>query len=120
MLHFVQALDLIHDQLRIAVHAQPLDPAGRGVIERRDQRVIFGDVVRGAANIFSKRFVRRPVRTPHHHAVRRRAGIPARRAVNICRVRAFGRAEGVSGSSNNFPDDLCVGLIIDSIVHSRC
>src|SRR4029077_7144287 len=89
MLHFVQALDLVDDQLRIAVDAQPFDPAGRGVIERRDQRVIFGDVVGRAANIFSEGFVRCPIGAPQDYSVGCRTGIPARRAIYVCGIRAF-------------------------------
>ena len=51
-LHFVAALHLAHQQFGIAANAQSGDVVRGGVIERGEQREIFGDVVGLAADIF--------------------------------------------------------------------
>ncbi len=53
-LHFVAALHLAHEQLGIAEDAQARQFVAGGVIERGDQAVVFGDVIRFAAQILAE------------------------------------------------------------------
>ena len=52
--HFVAALHLADEQLGIAADAELADVVRGSVVEGGDERVILGDVVGGAAEIFAK------------------------------------------------------------------
>ena len=45
ILHLVDALDLLYQKLRVADQLQCFVSVGGGVLQRRDQPLIFGDVV---------------------------------------------------------------------------
>ena len=93
--HLVAALHLAHQQLGIAAHAQSGDIVAGGVIERGEQREIFGDVVGFAADIFRELQRDFSFGIAQHYGVRSRAGIAARSAVNICDVHTCRRRRGM-------------------------
>ena len=105
--HFVAALHLADEQLGIAADAQRGDAVAGRVIERGEQRVIFGDVVGFAADLLGQLQDDSSLRVADDHGVGRRAGIAARGAVDIREVNAGGgpdgspRTEGASRGRNS-------------------
>ncbi len=91
ILHFVVAFHLLHQQQRIAANAQPADAVCFGVIERRNQAVIFGHIIGLRTQPLAERFQHRPIRLANHHAVGGWPGIAARRAIHIGEICARGQ-----------------------------
>jgi len=100
--YFVAALHLADKKFGIAANAEAQNICGGTVIERGDEREVFGDVVGGAAEILSKLIDDRAVGAANDDGVRGGPGIAARGTIhfggeNICGVLRLGEKAGGDG-----------------------
>jgi len=105
VLHFVESLHLADEEFGIAQDAEMRDTGGGGEIERGDERVVFGDVVSGAADVFADFLEQRAVGAADNHRVGRGARIAAGGAVNMSDVQiggALGLAEETRAVNSMF------------------
>ena len=82
-LYLVAPLHLANEQFGIAADAQRRDAVRRRVVEGSEQRVVFGHVVRVAAEFFRKLQDQLAFRIAYHHGVCGGTRVAARSAVNI-------------------------------------
>src|SRR6266404_4913173 len=90
-LHFVQPAHLFDQQLGIALNAQRANAMRLCVVHRRDQAVIFGDIIGHAADVFFQLGDDFAPSIANDYAVSGRPGIAARAAVNVRAMRRRGR-----------------------------
>ena len=91
ILHFVNALDLPHQQLRIADQLERLGTVLDRIFERSDQSLILGKIVGLVAEIFAQRRDLASRFVFDHHTVAGGPGIAARSAVAVRNQVMLGR-----------------------------
>ena len=84
--HLVLAAHLLYEQFGVAFDSQGANAVGLRVVERCNQAVILRYVIGALADIFLEPGDDKARWIPHDNAIRCRAGIAARRSVNIRRV----------------------------------
>ena len=82
-LHFVAAFHLPHQKFGIAAHQQAIDSLRYRIVQRADQRVVFGHIIGRPADVFSGLETRGAIGTADNHGVRRGTGISARSSIHI-------------------------------------
>src|SRR5438477_612115 len=96
--HFVLPAHLFDQQLGVALDANGANSVGLRVVHRRDEAVVFRDVVGKAADVLLEFRDRSAVRVADQNAVSRGPGIAARAAVNVDAIRGSSRGRLWLGS----------------------
>ena len=86
-LHFVQPAHLLDEQLGVALYANRTNAVRLRIIHRRNETVVFGNVVAEPADVLFEFGDDSSVGVANDHAIGGRAGIAARPSVNVDAVR---------------------------------